>query len=271
MRTFWLVSLALVLGACSSTPPVPSAKMPPAATARGGYYLDDGPGENPPTDLDAIPDAVVRREPLHRFANDPYQVFGQTYTPLASARAYREEGLASWYGRRFHGRPTASGEAYDMYAMTGAHRTLPIPSYARVTALDSGRSVIVRINDRGPFHSDRLIDLTYTAAYKLGLVGRGSGRVRVEGIDPGAIEVGDAAPPGGLYLQFGAFGEARNAQQLERRIAAVHGDARPPLRVIRDGGLHRVAIGPYADEADAAQAGERLRASLGVVPVRLVR
>ena len=178
MKTFSILSISvivLMLGGCGSTPPSPAkqsapTKQPaPATTAKsGGYYLDDGPEANPPPNLDAIPDAVPRTEPLHRFANRTYVALGSTYTPQTERRAYSEEGLASWYGRRFHGKKTASGELYDMYAMTAAHPTLPIPSYVRVTALDNGKSVVVRINDRGPFHSSRIIDLSYTAAYKLG-------------------------------------------------------------------------------------------------------
>jgi rare lipoprotein A len=165
--------LALV-AACSSAP------------KKGGYYKDDGPGANPPANLASIADASPRVEPLHKFANRPYEVFGRKYVPLASVRPYRQRGIASWYGKRFHGQKTSSGEPYDMYAMTAAHPILPIPSYARVTNLRSGASVVVRINDRGPFHSERIIDLSYAAAYRLGLIGSGSGEVEVEAIVPGA-------------------------------------------------------------------------------------
>ena len=189
-----LVAAALALGGCGSTPPAPAKKPTPVTTAKkGGYYLDDGPEANPPKNLDAVPDAVPRVEPLHPFANRAYVALGNTYTPQTERRPFTEEGLASWYGRRFNGKKTASGERYDMYAMTAAHPTLPIPSYARVTALDSGKSVVVRINDRGPFHSSRIIDLSYTAAYKLGSLARGSMRVRVESIDPTTYDTqGDA-------------------------------------------------------------------------------
>lgn len=138
----------------------------------------------PPPNLAAIPDAVPRVEPLHRFANRPYQVFGKDYVPAATLAPFRQTGVGSWYGRRYHGAPTSSGERYDMYAMTAAHPTLPIPSYARVTNLANGRSVVVRINDRGPFHSERIIDLSYTAAWKLGYVDAGSARLEVESLLP---------------------------------------------------------------------------------------
>ncbi len=182
--------LVLVAAGCASAPapspepPAPAATPPPA---RGAYYKDDGPGDNPPANLGAITDAVPRTEPLHRYANRPYQRFGRDYTPLTSVGEFRQSGIASWYGRRFHGQPTSSGELYDMYAMTAAHPTLPIPSYARVTNLANGRSVVVRINDRGPFHSDRVIDLSYAAAWKLGIVEAGSGRVVIEAVLPGKL------------------------------------------------------------------------------------
>jgi rare lipoprotein A len=163
-----IVALAL-LAACGSSP------------KKGGYYKDDGPG-NPPSNLDRIADAKPRAEPLHRFANRPYEVFGKKYVPLSSVQPFHQRGLASWYGQRFHGQKTASGETYDMYAMTAAHPTLPIPSYARVTHVKTGKQVIVRVNDRGPFHSGRVIDLSYAAAHRLGLIGTGSGDVEIDSI-----------------------------------------------------------------------------------------
>ena len=171
-----LILMVLALSACASAP------MP---SGSGGYYKDDGPGESPPANLDQLADAQPKAEPLHRYANRPYQVFGKEYVPLASVQPYRQRGMASWYGRKFHGQRTASGETYDMYAMSAAHTTLPIPSYARVTRVATGRSVIVRINDRGPFHQGRMIDLSYAAALKLGFAHLGSAEVELESIDPG--------------------------------------------------------------------------------------
>jgi len=159
-------------------------KLPAAGSGRGGYYQDDGPGANPPDGLADMPDAVVKYEPYAKFANRPYAVFGTTYTPILNDEPYTAKGVASWYGVKFHGQRTSSGEPYDMYKMTAAHPTLPIPSYARITSVESGRSVVVRINDRGPFHSDRLIDVSYTAALKLGLLGKGSHQVEVERLFP---------------------------------------------------------------------------------------
>ncbi len=161
--------------------------LPPAGSGRGGYYKDDGPGENPPPNLDEVPDAEVRVEaPLPR-ANRPYVVFGKTYTPISGQRPFTQRGIGSWYGKKFHGQRTSSGELYDMYKMTAAHPTLPIPSFARLTSTTSGKQVIVRINDRGPFHASRVIDVSYTAALKLGLLGRGSHELDVELLLPDEI------------------------------------------------------------------------------------
>lgn len=189
-----VLALGVALTGCGTTQPVTrgepvgkSAQPAPPYTG-GGYYQDDGPGLNPPDNLAEIPDATPKAEALHKYANNPYKVLGKTYVPLNSNTGYREEGLASWYGRKFHGKATSSGEPYDMYAMSAAHPTLPIPSYVRVTNTGNGKSVVVRINDRGPFHEGRLIDLSYTAAYKLGVL-KGVTPVSVE-----AVQAGDSAP-----------------------------------------------------------------------------
>ena len=167
------------------------AGAPRSGASRGGSAADrDGPGLNPPANLAQVPDAEPRLEPQRSGGpNKPYEVFGRTYTPLAGDVALNERGLASWYGRKFHGRPTSSGEPYDMYAMTAAHKTMPIPSYARVRNPANGREVIVRINDRGPFHDGRVIDLSYTAALKLGVL-NAVAPVEVERITQGAIRTG---------------------------------------------------------------------------------
>lgn len=189
-----LVCAVVLLSACGSTPrrdaDEATASAPETSAAAvtrrsgGGYYKDDGPDDEVPGNLDAIPDAEPRDEPLHRFANRPYHVMGQSFVPATELRPFRQRGHGSWYGRRFHGNPTSSGEPYDMYAMTAAHPTLPIPSYARVTHLGNGRSVVVRVNDRGPFLRGRVIDLSYAAAHKLGYINAGSAQVEVEQILP---------------------------------------------------------------------------------------
>ncbi len=193
--------LPLLLVACGgqpSRPPDPAARTAETAKApgkmvrksnlvqkRGGaYYKDDGPGDEFPDNLDDLPDAQPRIEPLHRFANRPYVVLGKAYEPYTSLRLHQERGIASWYGKKFHGQKTSIGEPYDMFAMTAAHPTLAIPSYVRVTNVSSGKSVVVRVTDRGPFHADRVIDLSYAAAYRLGYVDNGSTLVDVESILP---------------------------------------------------------------------------------------
>ncbi len=169
-----------------------------ATTAkRNPYYSDDGPPDKVPQALDKVPDAVPRDEPYNAFANRPYTVFGTTYVPVVDRQPFRQRGLASWYGRKFQGQRTASGEPYDMFKMTAAHKTLPIPSYAKVTNLANGKWVIVRINDRGPFYANRIIDLSYAAAAKIGLAAKGSGMVEVERVfEPPKEDPGKAAPSG---------------------------------------------------------------------------
>jgi rare lipoprotein A len=168
--------------------PATAPSSPPAAsggaTKPGGYYLDDGPGDNPPKDIDSIANASPKKEPLLARANRPYKALGTTYTPNSSYEPYKQRGVASWYGKRYHGKKTSSGEVYDMYSMSAAHTTLPLPSYVKVTNPANGRAVIVRVNDRGPFKSNRIIDLSYAAAYKLRFSNQGSTLVEVEAIDP---------------------------------------------------------------------------------------
>lgn len=162
--------------------------LPPANSGRGGYYQDDGPGDAPPANLMDTPDADVRNDPLLPRSNRPYTVFGKTYTPITDEEPFTQIGVGSWYGKKFHGQRTSSGELYDMYKMTAAHPVLPIPSYARLSNMVSGATVIVRINDRGPFHANRAIDVSYTAALKLGLLGKGSHELKIERILPDEVE-----------------------------------------------------------------------------------
>jgi len=175
--------------------PALAAALLCGCASRGGYYKGDGPGGPPPVNLDKIADATPRAEPLNAGANTPYTALGRKYVPYTALKPYRARGVATWYGRKFHGKKTASGERYDMYAMSAAHTILPIPSYARVTNLANGKSVVVRINDRGPFHADRIIDLSYAAAYKLGFVTAGSAKVEVEALLPGTRAAAGEHPP----------------------------------------------------------------------------
>lgn len=172
------ILLSMLLTACGTT-------------QRSVYYQNDGPPERPPAGVASTADATPRIEPLMARVNRPYVALGRSYTPLTTDVAFRERGVASWYGKQFHGNRTASGEIYDMFAMTAAHPTMPIPSYARVTFVRTGASVIVRVNDRGPFKSDRVIDLSYAAATRLGFVNAGVGQVEVERITHAQIASGE--------------------------------------------------------------------------------
>ena len=294
---FSLLTVAL-LSACGNVPPrdaVPTPTPPavasmPAPSPSSRYYKDDGPGESPPANLDGIPDAVPRLEPLHRFANRPYSVLGRDYIPATTLKRYRERGIASWYGRKFHGQKTSNGETYDMYAMTAAHPTLPLPSYARVTNVATGTSVVVRVNDRGPFLHSRLIDLSYAAAQRIGIAQRGSGEVEVESIIPGEAAKVAAAPPlppvataatdagqavpesppiaaaaGGFVVQLGAFANYANAQNFLGHVQNQLAAAEVEAKVRQTGGLFRVYVGPYADREEARRVGERLTTAFGVV------
>jgi rare lipoprotein A len=372
-RQLLILLLIVLLAGCST---------PGKRRGGGGYYSDDGPDAHPPSNLDSVPDAVPRIEPYASGANKPYVVFGKHYEPDLSGRPYRQTGIASWYGRKFHGHSTSTGEEYNMYSMTAAHTTLPIPSYARVTSSINGRSIIVRVNDRGPFKSDRIMDLSYVAAYKLGIIGPGSGEVTVQELTPSDIRVmlakqgsepqpssatasrslpaeglkaptmiaaqapyatparasmaagsalselpesdldtnvaaGEpiaerplppipvplpplsesprtlspqnasprALPPrdevaqiaaasgassaqsaaGGVYLQFGAFGEPANAQSLVARLGRqLTGTGIPPARVDQAGRLFKVSVGPYADRQAAQQALETASSRTGL-------
>ena len=271
-------------------PPTRAEKSPVTSvpSPRGGaYYKDDGPGVNP-VDPATVPDAVPKREPLHRFANRPYEVFGRSYVPMERLQPFRQRGMGSWYGRRYHGSNTSSGEPYDMYAMSAAHPTLPIPSYARVTNLVTGNSVVVRVNDRGPFHSERVIDLSYTAAWKLGYVDAGSVLVQVDSIAvEGGPQQGAPAPLAtrseqplkppvsgemkGIYLQLGAFSAQANAETFRTRVARDLAWLTEPIQLRLLDGLYKLHLGPYRSQDDARRVAERIRAEFEVAPVLLQR
>ena len=263
-RCFFVSALSLFVAGCASMP------EPAEPQRAGAYYKDDGPGDNPPPNLAELADAVPRHEPLHRGANRPYQVFGKQYVPLATAPGFRQRGIASWYGRRYHGQKTSNGESYDMYAMTAAHPTLPIPSYARITNLVNDRSVVVRINDRGPFHSERIVDLSYAAAYKLGFAGRGSTEVEVESIGPEEERLTASAPaaePNAVYLQLGAFSSRENAEDFRARVARQLAWLSDAVQVLASGALWRLRVGPYASSEAARRVAERIETELNVKPL----
>lgn len=262
-----LVAVAIVT-ACAGPAPRPGAEAPvPGETA-------DGPPPGP-VDLASIPEPTPRDEPLSRYGNPPsYVVFGRTYHVQQKRKAYHATGIASWYGTKFHGRRTSSGEPFDMHRFTAAHRTLPLPSYVEVTNLANGRSLVVRVNDRGPFKKDRLIDLSYAAAARLGFADRGTTRVEVRAVGPGTAgpapgraETDDSRDASdGVWLQAGAFRDAGNAERLRRQLAEA-GVGPVAVQEARSGGdkLFRVRVGPLDSRARAADMAERLEA-LGFEP-----
>lgn len=268
-----IVCLFMALLAACSSPPVKRSDAPSASKPRP---VQDGAPDYF-RDVSRIPDAV----PVPHngpYKASPYSVLGRSYKPMQDGRSYREVGLASWYGTKFHDQLTANGENYDLYGMTAAHKTLPLPSYVRVTNLDNQRSIIVRVNDRGPFHSDRIIDLSYAGAVKLGFAETGTARVKVEGIDPvvwqqqnnpgspmQAQPASPAALEGGLYLQLGAFSSNQAAEQLRHQV---QGLVQTPVFVspvqVDTRTLHRVRLGPVDSHDEAQQLMEKLRlANLG--------
>ncbi len=320
-----LVFATVVLAACS-TPPIkqdrkeakaaPVVDLAPAASTpaitqpeptAGAYLAGDGPGAEVPANLNDIPDAVPKVEPLHRYANRQYTALGKTYTPLEATGSYQEKGIASWYGKKFHGQRTSIGEVYDMYGMTAAHPTLPVPSYARITNVATRKSVVVRVNDRGPFLHDRIIDLSYTAAYKLGIIGNGSAEVEVESLavegtapltvstvlsvpakpETAAVEptppvvVVTETPPsspanvpaatGKIYLQLGAFKAPQGAESFLAKMRSKLGAMDKSLSLFQKDGLERVHLGPYATPDEARAAGEKLKVRLGFKPYVSVR
>ena len=278
--------VATLLGACASKPPISTSAKP---TARpGAYYKDDGPAASVPADIDRIPDAVARAEPLHRFANRPYNVFGVEYRPMTSLSPLRQRGIASWYGRKFHGQKTAIGETYDMFAMTAAHPTAPLPSFARVTHAKSGRSVVVRINDRGPFHAGRIVDLSYAAASRLGIAQGGSGEVEFELLRPPFPSAAPSEPLGAFtppppaqvastdapaiafsptqsssqdfyYVQLASFGNFANAQAFQQRMSI---ELATTPRVQQVDSLYRVRLGPFPTRGEAEAARDRAQSVL---------
>ena len=259
--------LPLVLASCATPVRGPSPGAPPQQG--GGYYRDDGPGAHPPADLGAIPNPVPKPEPLIARANRPYEVMGQSFVPETRLKPFEQVGIASWYGRMFQGKKTASGEPYDMYAMTAAHPTLPILSYARVTNLANGRSIIVKINDRGPFLHNRIIDLSYAAAYRLAMIGHGSARVRVQSILPGEAPDHDGGGLGlaaGYYLQLGVFQSERSARSLLRKAVAAMEIEPEQAHVVLSNNLHLVSLGPFVDRQQAEAWAAKCELVLNIQP-----
>lgn len=249
----------------------------------GSSFIDDsdsGPEQHP--DLSQVRDAVPRSEPLSRYGNPgSYVVNGQRYDVMDSGKGFSDRGIASWYGTKFHGRRTSSGERYDMYSMTAAHKTLPLPTYVRVRNLQNQHTVIVKVNDRGPFHENRIIDLSYAAAHKLGITGAGTGLVEITAIDPAAPRepvttlASQEATPSindklSMFIQVGAFASRDNAERLLGRLLnAAIGEARISKLSGTDTTLYRVRIGPLnnVDEADRLA---RSLSQIGITNARVV-
>ena len=285
-RLSWLLAITLALAGCGghrSTRPAPAPHGSAARSAGGGVYDDtsrpqssryrssaDSIPDGPPPDVSNLPEPVPKVEPRSLYGNkSPYSVLGRTYTVLPTARGYDERGIASFYGSKFHGYKTSSLEDYDMYKFTAASKVLPLPSYARVTNLQNGKSVIVRVNDRGPFHEDRVIDLSYAAAVKIGIWPKGTGLVEVQGIDPSAPPQEEAPPPPlvsatpahapSIYLQVGAFSDAANAERVAAQLRVANfapvqvSDATISGRLV-----HRVRVGPLSDVDSADQVSTKI-------------
>jgi len=262
--THYLLAAALLVAAtlagCGTAP----TKAPPRP---GGYYLDDGPGPTPPANIDSIPDAVPRAEPINRGTARPYVVMGKSYTPMTALGPYNARGIASWYGRRYHGKPTSSGEPYDMYAMTAAHTTLPIPSYARVTNVKNGKSVVVRINDRGPFVEGRIIDLSYTAAHRLGVLAGGAAMVDVETIIPGAAGSTIATAPPAAAAERDPVPVAPAAEPAPTAVPPPAAPPAPPAAqaqppVTADAAGYYLQLGAFGSRDNAESFLARVRAQV---------
>jgi rare lipoprotein A len=241
------LTIAFGLTACLTAPPQPGEPAPGAVPPVV---------VTPPPVPDAVPDAVPRPEPRSRKGNPPfYDVLGKRYYVLSSSVGYWERGVASWYGPGFHKVSTSTGETYDMYGMTAAHKTLPLPAYVRVTNLQNGRSIVVRVNDRGPFVGNRIIDLSYTAAGKLDMLRNGTAMVEIRAIDPLIPDsTAPAAIPAAaqeLFVQAGAFSDPANAQRMAERLrGGNYGKIFVRDDQIAGRRMYRVRIGPVRDVAD---------------------
>lgn len=248
-----IVGLPFFLMACSTKPPQspPSDLDSAAISVSKRYHVEHDSAPIRPISQDEVADAIPQADPILTVGNmSPYVIDGVTYTVLEDYSDYREQGTASWYGAKFSGHKTSNGELYDLYQPSAAHKTLPIPSYARVTNLDNGKSIVVRVNDRGPFHSDRIIDLSYAAAVKLGYMEQGTARVEVEVIRVVGVE--DRRDPiygDYRFLQLGAFGKEASAQTLMQTLKPLL-TAQVFVSAVESGGtvLYRVRVGPVDDK-----------------------
>jgi rare lipoprotein A len=233
----WITAASLFAG-CSTKPQRPDGGPPPGAV-----------------DLSGVNEVTPKAEPRSKYGNpQSYEVLGKRYYVMQSSTGYKERGIASWYGNKFHGRRTSSGESYDMYAMTAAHKTLPLPTYVSVTNLRNGKNIVVRVNDRGPFHLNRIIDLSYAAASRLDILQGGTGLVEVSAIDPADYQPDRQPPPAplarpvtGFFIQVGAFADLGNARRLSARLAGLDRSLHISQAVVNGRTLYRVRLGPLLD------------------------
>jgi len=242
---------ALWLAGCQTSNVDKSNEKPVTdSKSKGAYYLDDGPEEVIPENLSSIPNAIPKREPLNKFSNRPYKVFGKTYYPMTTLKPYTATGYATWYGKKYHGNKTSIGEVYDMYKMTAAHKTLPLPCYVKVTNLKNDKTVIVRVNDRGPFVKDRIIDLSYAAANRLEIIEKGSELVKVELIDlEKKVKVSKVNKQ--IYIQAGLFSEKKNADNLIDKIKKLGTVKNENIKKIKNEDQFQVLIGPFKNNQKA--------------------
>ncbi|MBN3004007.1 rare lipoprotein A [Chromobacterium alkanivorans] len=277
LRWLWLVFVSLVLVACSTVKTASATNQSASSSTgnkktvakNGAYFQNDGPADHIPVNLNLVPDAVPQEEPLIKSANLPYTALGMSFRPDTREKPYQATGRASWYGKQFHGRKTSSGEKYDMFAMTAAHPTLPIPSYARVTNLNNGKSVVVRVNDRGPFHKSRLMDLSYAAAYRLGFIKQGSAKIAIERVwpDAGGENVASTRPVSTArraedtpkYLQLGSFSKLANAEAMVQKMLGEMDDKyESKLGIVNQEGVYKVRLGPFRSSDAVRNAAENL-------------
>jgi len=242
---------ALCLAGCQTNNVEKNSEDPVTdSKSKGAYYLDDGPEEVIPENLSSIPNAIPKKEPLNKFSNRPYKVFGKTYYPMTSLKPYTATGYATWYGKKYHGNKTSIGEVYDMYKMTAAHKTLPLPCYVKVTNLKNDKTVIVRVNDRGPFVKDRIIDLSYAAANRLEIIEKGSELVKVELIDlDEKVKVSKINKQ--IYIQAGLFSDEKNANNLINKIKKLGTVKNENIKKIKNEDQFQVLIGPFKNNQKA--------------------
>jgi len=229
-----LFSVSAILTGCWGTKP--------------NVIQDSGPAY--PVDVSHIKDAVVKKEPRSRYGNpDYYEIAGKRYYVLNSSVGFKQQGVGSWYGRKFHGRRTSSGEIYDMYKMTAAHTTLPLPTYVQVTNLENGKKIVVKVNDRGPFHDNRIIDLSYTAATKLGYISKGTARVELTALTPGVPKIGGKE---GYLVQIGAFSSSDRSKALANELETMLGQ-RIEISAVQNSSklLYRLRLGPFLQKSEA--------------------